>query len=194
MRLYHYEKVNGSAFGEALIDYLTRIGKEVPESLLKGISPEMRKSEHGKPYFSGSELCEIFFSRSHTNETEVVCFAENEVGVDCEDLKWRSSQPGRIRQYEKIAKRHFTEDEQEYIAFGEPLDKERFFDVWTAKEAYTKYTGKGFSEGFQSFSVFNRPDVRIITNRLEGAQHIVCSICTSLDEMPIDSLVGNRGQ
>ena len=192
MRLYHYEKVNGSAFGEALIDYLTQTGKNVPESLQKGISPEMKKSEHGKPYFSESELCGIFFSRSHTNESEVVCFSENEVGVDCEDLKWRSTQIGRIRQYEKIAKRYFTEDEQEYIAFGEPLAEERFFDVWTAKEAYTKYTGKGFSEGFQSFSVFNRPDVKIITNRLEGAQHIVFSICTSLDEMPGESLAVNR--
>ena len=54
----------------------------------------------------------------------------------------------------------------------------RFFEIWTAKEAYMKYTGRGFSEGFRSFSVFCLPEVDIETGRFDGAPNIVFSVCT----------------
>jgi len=103
-----------------------------------------------------------------------VCFSDKEVGVDCEDTRARKD---RKPDFENVARRFFTADEQEYIAYGEPGAEERFFEVWTAKEAYMKYTGNGFSEGFQSFSVFNLHDAEIKTRRLEGAPHIICSVC-----------------
>ena len=55
----------------------------------------------------------------------------------------------------------------------------RFFEIWTAKEAYMKYTGKGFSEGFRTFSSLRVPDVNIETGRLREAPYIVYSVCTA---------------
>ena len=48
-----------------------------------------------------------------------------------------------------IAGRFFTACEQRLIA----RDSSLFFDIWTAKEAYLKYTGEGLAGGLGSFSV-----------------------------------------
>lgn len=175
MKLYQYDERDGSAFREALIDYLNASGKSVPAPLLRGEPPEIINGEHGKPYFSGPELRDVFFSRSHTHGCEVACFSDSEVGVDCEDTRARKD---RKPDFENVARRFFTEDEREYIAYGEPGAEERFFEVWTAKEAYMKYTGNGFSEGFQTFSVFDLKDAEIKTQRLENAPQIICSVCS----------------
>jgi len=186
LKLYQYDEDDGSAFREALIDYLKASGKSVPAPLLHGELPEIKLREHGKPYFSGSELGDVFFSRSHTNGCEVACFSGAEIGVDCEDILARKD---RKPDFEKVARRYFTGDEQNYIAYGEPGAEERFFEVWTKKEAYMKYTGNGFSEGFQSFSVFDLKDAEIMTERLDGAPHIICSVCSGRGE---DSACGVR--
>ena len=175
MKLYQYDRKNGSAFTEALIDYLRASGKNIPESLLRGEIPKTLKGKHGKPYFAEPELKDIFFSRSHSYGHEVVCFSECEIGVDCEDMQARKT---RTPDFEKIAKRFFSRDEQKYITEQEAGVDERFFNVWTAKEAYVKYIGRGFGEGFRGFSVLNLPDVQIVTDRLEEAPHIIYSVCT----------------
>ena len=176
MKLYQYERNDGSAFNEALVDYMRATGKNMPVSMLNGETPETRKGKHGKPYFAEQELKDVFFSRSHSHEYEIVCFSDSEIGVDCEDLRARKT---RTTDFEKIAKRCFAEDEYAYIMQGRPGAVERFFDIWTAKEAYVKYTGRGFSEGFSGFSVFRLPEVIIDTGRLEGAPHVVYSVCRS---------------
>ena len=161
-------------FNESLIDYLEASGQNVPESLLRGETPELFKGAHGKPYFSGNDLKGIFFSLSHTSGHEAVCFSRSEVGLDCENTE---AKPGIEKRYKAIAKRCFTEDEQAYVDSGTDGALGRFFEVWTAKEAYMKYTGNGFSEGFRSFSVFNMPEVRFETNRFPKAPHVVYSVC-----------------
>ena len=176
MKLYQYKRNDGSAFNEALIDYMRVTGKSMPASLLRGEMPETRKGKHGKPYFAEQELKDVFFSRSHSHEYEIVCFSDGEIGVDCEDLQARKD---RAADFEKIAKRYFAEDENKYIEPGRPGAEERFFDIWTAKEAYVKYTGRGFAEGFNGFSVFRLPEVEIKTGRLEDAPHVVYSVCRS---------------
>ena|GEM_PF-2626589 len=162
-------------FCEALADYMYLSGLGVPEPLRQGRQPVLRKGTHGKPYFLEPELDGVFFSSSDTKGYKVVCFSDSEIGVDCENTEAR---PGIDSLYGAVAGRCFTGDEQEYVALGASGALLRFFEVWTAKEAYMKYTGNGFSEGFRSFSVFGLPDVDIATGRLDGAPHIVCSVCT----------------
>jgi phosphopantetheine--protein transferase-like protein len=192
LKLYKYDENDGSAFREALIDYLKTSGKKIPSSLIRGEPPEISKGKHGKPYFSGAELGAVLFSRSHSNGCEIVCFSDGKVGVDCEDTFARD---GRNPDFEKVARRFFSLDEQEYIAYGDPGAKDRFYEVWTAKEAYMKYTGNGFSEGFQSFSVFDLKDAEIKTERLKDAPHIVYSICCGRGEdMGSDSFEAPQGR
>jgi phosphopantetheinyl transferase (holo-ACP synthase) len=193
LRLYQYGKKDSSAFVGALIDYIGEAGLDMPGSLILGLPPEILLGFHGKPYFSEPELSGVCFSRSHTLGCEIVCFSDMVVGVDCESILGRG---GRVPDFLKIAHRYFTLDEQEYIAAGSAA-LERFFEVWTAKEAYVKFTGRGFAEGFLSFSVFCLEDAEVWTGRIPGAPHIVCSVCTGRggmrDGLQFRATQGDRG-
>ena len=177
MKIYHKSggrSDSGEFFFESLADYIKESGVNVPVSAL-GKEVKIHKGPHGKPYFQDPEFQGIFFSRSHSKGHEILCFSDSEIGVDCENTEAR---PGIGDRYPDIAGRYFTKDEQEYLrnSDGDPLV--RFFEIWTAKEAYMKYTGKGFSQGFESFSALNTPGVFIETGRLECAPHVVYSVCT----------------
>ena len=171
MKLYHCQ--GGFTLCDVLADYLKSIGRSIPASLLSGVPPAEDRNPYGKPYFTEAEFEGIFFSRSDTKGCKTIGFSDNEIGVDCENTKER---PG-IR-FQAIAKRCFTEDELEYLDSEAAGATERFFELWTAKEAYMKYTGKGFAEEFRSFSVFRLPDVGIETGRVKDMPHIVYSVCT----------------
>ncbi|MDE7282609.1 MAG: 4'-phosphopantetheinyl transferase superfamily protein [Lachnospiraceae bacterium] len=56
-----------------------------------------------------------------------------------------------------IAKHFFAKSEYEYITdCPEDETRRRFYEIWTAKEAYSKYGGKGFGIDFGSFEVVKR--------------------------------------
>ena len=121
-----------------------------------GIEPKelsVCKMEQGKPYIEGKS--EFFFNISHSGDRITIAYGNSPVGVDVEHIRCRESDL-------KVAKRCFTEEEYEFIALDEfTLDKEglshskeeRFFMVWTMKEAYLKYTGTGISVPMKSFQV-----------------------------------------
>ena len=96
----------------------------------------VKLGEHGKPYLEQGP----FFSVSHSRRYSVLAVSENEVGVDIEMHEGIN---------EQIAKRCFTEEEQEFALHS----TENFQRIWTAKEAVLKFLGKGFSYAPKNFSV-----------------------------------------
>jgi 4'-phosphopantetheinyl transferase len=71
---------------------------------------------------------------------------QNEIGVDIE-LKSRSSRSM------EIADHFFSPDEAAYLnSLPEDLQKERFCELWTLKEAYIKAKGIGLATSFDKFS------------------------------------------
>lgn len=92
--------------------------------------------EHGKPYLKNGP----FFSISHSRRYSVLAVSENEVGIDIEMHETIN---------EQIAKRCFTEEEQEFAK----KSTENFQRIWTSKEAVLKYLGTGFSYSPKNFSV-----------------------------------------
>ena len=56
---------------------------------------------------------------------------------------------------EKLAGRYFSKEEQEYLKFTDDKDV-NFTRIWTSKEAYGKFTGKGITDGLK-FSMFHDP-------------------------------------
>lgn len=88
------------------------------------------QTESGKPYV---DIDGCFFSISHSENLVVCVISAKPVGVDAELVR-----PVNI----DISKRVCNNSEIEYIQ----EDFCRFFEVWTAKEAYIKAKGSGFSD------------------------------------------------
>lgn len=85
--------------------------------------------EKGKPYLSGSDM---FISISHSFDMVACAVGSSPVGIDIEKIKPVS---------EKLIKFVCTEGEQKYVLEENLTDAEiadRFFMVWTAKEAAFK--------------------------------------------------------
>ncbi|MDR1408720.1 MAG: 4'-phosphopantetheinyl transferase superfamily protein [Oscillospiraceae bacterium] len=122
-------------------------------------------SKDGKPYFS--ELPDFHFNISHSGEAVALAAHDSPIGVDIERL--------RIPEL-RIAQRHFTPDEQEYIG-GDPT---LFFEIWTKKEAYLKYTGEGLRRELTSFSVMKLPGMRFETQVRDGYMITMCTATTEI--------------
>ncbi len=91
--------------------------------------------ENKKPYLKGCR--NLFFSLSHSEPYAVCAFFDKEIGIDIEKLSEVS---------ESVIKRVTTEKEYALLTKlgGEPK-KEQFIRLWTVKESYVKYLGKGLS-------------------------------------------------
>lgn len=91
---------------------------------------EIAYNSKGKPYFLSN--CEIFFNISHSSNYVACVIGDRPVGIDIEKAR-------EVRQ--NLAKRFFDISEAEWIK--ECDSDERFFRIWTLKEAYGKATGQG---------------------------------------------------
>ena len=91
---------------------------------------EIAYNSQGKPYFLSN--CEIFFNISHSSNYVACVIGNRPVGIDIE-----KASKGR----QNLAKRFFDVSEAEWIK--ECDSDERFFRIWTLKEAYGKATGQG---------------------------------------------------
>ena len=120
--------------------------------------------EGGKPYCVGTG-CE--FSLSHTSGM-IVCAVSNEpVGIDTELLR---RAPMRVA-------RRFTDAEREYISGSD----ERFFRVWTRKEAFGKMKGDGLSGGTLGTDVLS-PGFSASARTFRFGDHII-SACGSVSSV-----------
>jgi len=81
----------------------------------------------------------------------------------------------------------FTPDERLYIQ----QDANRFYEIWTKKESFLKYTGKGFCAGPTSFSVL-KPEgkIRYFYCTLSNAYSL--SLCTEDAEWKTELLNAYR--
>lgn len=87
--------------------------------------------EMGKPTV---DAVGVYVSVSHSGPYAVCAIADVPVGVDVEVV--RSAD-------EKFMRRVCSEAEMAYIRVGDDGDCARFWEIWTAKEALFKLTGKG---------------------------------------------------
>lgn len=101
------------------------------------------RGEQGKPYVNGR--MGVYFNISHSGDYVVCVVSDSEVGVDIEKI-------GVARM--NVARRFFHPLE---VCQLESLEGERqsdlFFNYWTVKESFLKYTGSGLSCPLSSFEV-----------------------------------------
>ena len=110
-----------------------------PESITFGTQ------KYGKPY--AKNLC-VEFNISHSGDMVVCAVDDKPIGIDIE----------KIRPVDLTVAKHFCTDEELLYLFGHtPTEQDfiyttdtkiltRFFELWTAKEAYGKCIGVGISE------------------------------------------------
>lgn len=106
------------------------------------------KNEFGKPFLDPSKHAQkLHFNLSHCENFIVlaICF-EAPIGVDAE---WKN----RIDTSLELAEQFFSAAEVNALRELPPeQQRDRFFDLWTLKEAYIKAKGKGLSIPLNHFS------------------------------------------
>lgn len=112
--------------------------------------------KYGKPVLV--DFSDVFFNISHSGKYVMCGISSKDIGVDIEKINDIDI---------SIAKRFFTEEEYKYIE-NKPFFEQgqAFFDLWTLKECYIKYKGKGLSIPLDSFS-FNFSNGTIIFKSLD---------------------------
>ena len=135
-----YKDINrkkASVAGEKLVkEYVGNATNTPPESLV------ITTGENGKPYIEG---CEIHFNVSHCDDRVLCAFSTEEIGADIEKIK-----PATL----SAAKQFFTQEEINFVfGFAPTADDfktcinyealERFYTIYTLKEAICKKSGIG---------------------------------------------------
>ncbi len=114
---------------------------------------EIFKDGNGKPLVNlnsptgGKDFGQIHISISHTGKLWGILIGDKPCGLD---LQYEVE-----CDYEKIADRFFKPMEAHYIKAGKcsnQMERDRFFQLWTVREAYGKMIGKGFFGDFPLFA------------------------------------------
>ncbi len=104
--------------------------------------------KHGKPTLKNAP--DFFFNISHSENLVACAFSNKNIGVDIEKIS--AEKP-------RISNKYFTLAEKVYLSGTQGSDDKtnnRFYEIWTKKEAYVKYIGKGLGFGIDSFDVFSK--------------------------------------
>lgn len=135
---------------------------------------QIAQDEFGKPYLIDRRA--VHFNLSHSGQYVVLAWGGTEVGVDVQ----KHDPAAKV---ESIGMRFFTPDELQYIRG----DRLRFYEIWTKKESFLKYTGKGLRTGLNSFSVLApEPGIRYFYRTL-GMDYSL-SLCTEEDACEVELL------
>ena len=96
---------------------------------------DLEYNEYGKPYLADRSA---YISISHSQQWVVLAVSSTEIGADIQVVS--PIRPGVLR-------RCFTDEEREYIG----KDSKRFTQLWTRREAYAKFTGRGLTAPLSQF-------------------------------------------
>ncbi len=127
---------------------LTRLALSRYDSSIAPASWKFSQNEYGKPAISAEQnAAALYFNLSHSAQRAVLAVSRHsDIGVDIE----LSTKPRRIG---AIAQRYFSPAESAAIlALPVEQQQDRFYDLWTLKEAYIKACGMGLSIPLQHFS------------------------------------------
>ncbi|MDL2289278.1 4'-phosphopantetheinyl transferase superfamily protein [Clostridia bacterium OttesenSCG-928-F22] len=132
---------------------------------------EILAGEYGKPYFKHYDR--LHFSVSHSGEYYLCGLHTSPLGIDIEKIH-ACNRLG-------IARRFFHAEEYEFLL---QKDEEAFFRVWTAKESYVKYLGRGISDEFSQFSVAGAQQTGLLADGsriayLDGFDGYCACVCSA---------------
>lgn len=127
-----------SLYGDILVRSEIMKQLKVPNSCIK-----FKLNEYGKPSIEGYD--NLFFNISHSEDWVICAISNEEVGVDIEKIDKAPIE---------VAEHYFDSREYKLIKSKAPEEIDEFFyKLWTLKESYIKWIGKGLSVQLDSFNV-----------------------------------------
>ena len=127
-----------SLYGEILVRYLVNKKFSISNSQIR-----INYSEYGKPYIEN--LKNFQFNISHSGDWVVCAYGKENIGVDIEKIETA---------YLDISEMYFSESEHRMLCEKSKNEQNiYFYQLWTLKESYLKYIGKGLSVSLNSFSI-----------------------------------------
>jgi len=149
--LFHFdEDRNSYVSSHAMLRIVLsrKLGKEPGDILFV-------RDEHDKPCLNGDNLQ---FNITHTrNAFAFAVSAYNYVGIDMEKVD-------RKVDYTSIIRNYFSKGDQEFITGSESEIAERFFLLWTRKEALLKALGVGIVTDLKQFSLYTDEENAIVNS------------------------------
>lgn len=95
----------------------------------------------------------LFFNLSHTREQFAIAISDSfYTGIDLENINQKT-------EIKSIAKSYFSTKEYEFIFSSEAGAYDRFFLLWTRKEALLKALGSGIIENLQGVEVCDKDNI-----------------------------------
>lgn len=138
-----------------------------------------KKNKYGKPYIEGT--MDFHYNISHTRNAIAVGISRKPIGIDVE----------KIKDYEsEISKQFFSKNELQYIMYKEENISRRFYEIWTKKEAYIKWVGKGLYIPLATFDVLSKKlDCKIDTILTDD---YLVSVCTCSEHAGYETIKLNE--
>ena len=113
------------------------------------------RGEHGKPYFADRDM--PHFSLSHSGSRMACAVGPAPCGMDIQEHTFRGKKRNPAYLI-RLAERYFHPDEAEYLKKSADTGN-TFFDLWSARESYVKYTGEGITGDFSAFNILVPSDI-----------------------------------
>lgn len=145
----------GVAIREALLEYGIPVERQI-----------IIEEEKGKLILAND--VNTFFSVSHSGKYAIAVVYDKEIGIDVEEMN-RTLKAERM---DLISEKCFSSAEKKY--YKEKKDRERFFELWTRKEALLKAKGIGLSSALKDMDTFQIG--RFETKKLN--EDYIFTICT----------------
>ena len=168
IRFKRFEDAQRCLLGDVLLRKAIMDHIDLPVSLIK-----FAVNEYGKPFLEN--VPNFHFNLSHAGKYVACAVGDTSVGIDVEILD-----PINL----KIAERYFCGSETEYILSKPNEDQTKaFYEIWTKKEAYIKYKGKGLSISLNTFNVLNLCS-EVFFYRIYDDAQAICHVCSESAEKP----------
>src|SRR5450631_525772 len=106
-------------------------------------------AEKGQKPFIENPGFQIRFNISHSGQWVVVALAQDELGIDIEEINPSFD-------YSDLLREHFSLAEQQFITTAK-LPASAFYFLWTRKEAVMKAEGIGLYENLKTVPVLDQP-------------------------------------
>lgn len=128
--------VCGLLLNYAYAQYCESVGKSI-------CIPEEKQEKNKRPFIEGG----FYYSVSHSGAWCMIIWSDKNCGADIQKV---------VSLKADIAGRFYNSQEKDYLLNkSEDEYKKTLFDIWTLKESFVKYNGRGMSYGFDRFSVIS---------------------------------------